>query len=94
MFLFKRPVSSGVTLVYGDAAALSLVYIDLQATKHTMCWREDTWLTTCGIQLGPRTGIRFTYADGYRPIDIRDIAMAVPTCIECIAAEEGKPVPR
>ncbi len=67
-----------------------LCYIDPQGTKHAMCWKLDDrtcggWVTACGFRLFPRATAVY---DGIASsnIDLRDIVMSHPSCIECIAA--------
>jgi len=70
-----------------------LLYIDVHAVKHAMQWlNEETWATACGIGLA-WAGTKVKYIPGrfVSHVDLRDVVMGVPTCMECInlAAEAG-----
>lgn len=70
-----------------------LLYIDIDAVKHAMRWVDDErWKTACGIGLvWNGTGVKYISGRFVSHVDLRDVVMGVPTCLECIdlAAADG-----
>lgn len=84
----KRPLDD--VLVFDDRddrRSRVLCYTSPNSGRHALCWVERaTWVTVCGIQLGPpRSGSQFR-------VDLWDLRMDVPTCMLCIDVEEGRPM--
>jgi hypothetical protein len=68
-----------------------LCFIDRDVVKHAMLWmNSDSWRTACGICLGIPPGYRYAPGRLVSVVDLRDVVMGIPTCLECVVAELEK----
>ena len=70
-----------------------LIYLDVNAVKHAMVWLDnERWGTMCNIGLvWNGSGRKYIPGRFVSHVDLRDVVMGVPTCLECIdrLAEHG-----